>query len=115
MTYDEFLTECDSNKLSTYLEVSWSNGGTSGSCWSDELSSIGAQDPQELEGLDEILEHFVPDISFLEYKILKKGIVTTDNYSEGDWYGGCENYTKISVDTKELYEYFNEKGWLDKK
>lgn len=113
MTYEEFEEKIEDAGFPVELSVRWSNGGTAGNCWDDTMYPISPDDPKELKGLDEILQLFAPDMSFLQYKILSKGLVTTSNYSEGDYYGGSEHYTELSVNLKELYEYMNEQGWLE--
>ena len=113
MTFEKFARICYRNELpSGDFDVSWSLGGTSGSCWSDELTTISPSNPKELTEFDKLVEFWKPDMSFIQYKALKNAVVTKSTYEEGDWYGGCETYAKISCDFRKLYDYMEERGWL---
>jgi len=101
------------------LKVSWSTGGISGgSCWDD-----GSQDnhhsyttdnpPEELELLDAILNHFRPNLSFLEYKMLNSKLVEHGSYTEGEYYGNETHYATKTVELEKLYNYMKEKQWLN--
>ena len=82
---------------------SWSNGGTAGSCWDDQLSSFGGSEPEELTELDDLLEDIHPGITFLQYKRLKR-LASMNSWSEGDYYGGSEQMSQWELNTKALYD-----------
>ena len=91
---------------------SWSNGGTSGNCWDDHMSSFGGSEPEELEELDTLLLSISPNITFLQYKKLRK-LAELNTWNKGDYYGGSEEYCQLVLDTKELYDVLIELGILE--
>jgi predicted kinase len=82
---------------------SWSNGGTSGNCWDDSMSSFGGDEPQELEDLDNLLESICPSITFLQYKRIKK-LASMNIWTDYGYYGGSEQHSQWELDTKALYD-----------
>ena len=140
ITYEEFLTECKSiyssfegsgdleesyysrnwssrsNQIDEpRLYVQWSTGGVSGgSCWdsSDPQPYTSNEPPKELEILDSILEHFRPQLSFLQYRALTNNLMKYDSYGVGEYYGNSTDYSSKSVDLRSLYDYLVEKNFL---
>jgi hypothetical protein len=84
---------------------SWSLGGTSGSCWDNELRHVsGEPQPASFSEFDSLLEQVCPNISFLAYKKLYNETVTTETSGEGDYYGGYVEHACYVCDIAKLYE-----------
>lgn len=81
----------------------WCLGGTWRDCWGGS-GTVSSESPNEPEFFDELLLEICPDISHLKYKKLQRGCLTTDVYSEGDYYGGCVNYSRYMLNIPKLYE-----------
>jgi hypothetical protein len=99
------------------LFAEWYTGGMSGgNCWDDtEPSYRAAYDvkPEELTDLDQILQKIRPQTSFLEYRTLTNKLVKHGTRSESEYYGNTSEYAHTYIIIKDLYNYLNEKGWLD--
>lgn len=79
--------------MNNNFNISWSGGGTYGTCWDDDRpSEVLEDDEPEMTVLDSFLEKYfsVYDIS---YEIKIKADTHTDY--ENDWYGGqCSTHHK---------------------
>lgn len=94
---------------SGYLDsMSWTTGGTCGSCWSDELDAVSSEKPNEFTELDNLLLEIAPKLTFLEYKKIQEYCVSMKEYSESDYYGGCVYYAYWSCNLEKLYEKLKE-------
>jgi len=93
---------------------SWETGGVSGgSCWESsnpQPYSSGKTEP-EWTDLNQILEHFAPEISFLKYKMLM-GVTKVDTRTQSEYYGNCTDYNVRILPLKTIYEFLCEKGIL---
>lgn len=99
-----------------HLYVEWNTGGIEGgSCYenSDPQPYTSNEPEKELFCLDVILEHFIPNLSFLQYKALTAKLVTRGTREERHYYGNRDNYSFKQVSLKELYDYMKEKKWLE--
>jgi len=99
------------------LSVKWETGGISGgSCWdSSNPQPYSSSEPEgELTILDALLEEINPNITFIQYKNLYNKLINSDTDSVGEYYGNCTDYGIKFIRVKELYEYMDEKGWLEK-
>lgn len=109
-------------KLSKYsetkyiLRVEWSTGGMSGgNCWNDCAPTYRASDeqPAEFQLLDTILEHFKPNISFIQYKLLTQTLVEHGSRTSDEYYGNSSEYATKTIELEKLFNYMNEKQWLN--
>jgi hypothetical protein len=82
----------------------WSNGGSYGNCWNDSMGTTDADDPEEPTNLDEIIMEVCPNISYLQYKEIKKRCLTSRTWTEGDYYGGSNSYSQWDVNIENLYK-----------
>lgn len=103
------------NKHNLYMDEfgnvkgdSWCTGGTWANCWGDSGTVGPDSKPDDMRILDEILEEVAPNISFLQYKKIKGNCVTTETYSDGDYYGGTTYHQQYVLDVKYLYNYLIE-------
>lgn len=99
--------------MGNFITKSWIVGGEGGgSCWDDGTDdhhhSVKAQSEPDFVELDVILEHFVPKLSFQQYKRLDRELVKTREYSENEYYGNYYNYRMGYVCLQELYNYLRE-------
>ena len=81
----------------------WSVGGSWCNCWGDS-GTIEPDEPKEFDEFDNLLEELCPNITFLQYKKIRKECVTCEEDSERDYYGGCEYFNYWSCDMKKLYD-----------
>jgi hypothetical protein len=58
--------------------------------------------------LDTLLEKVAPNISFLQYKKITNECISTKDFSEGDYYGGCVYYSQYVLDVKSLFDILKE-------
>ncbi len=92
---------------SEFIEVRHSTGGMEGgSCWDDSEPRpyTSSDDPEELTQFDTILEHFCPNMTFIQYKNLYRDVVTTSSDTEYEYYGNSTNYNVIRCKLYDLYQ-----------
>ncbi len=103
MSKQEWLELCQKHTYSweTSFNVRWCLGGSYGNCWNDQMQHVSADDPEELESLDNFIEAEFPEISFLQYRKVQK-CVKNETTCEGDYYGGSTEYQKIEITFSDL-------------
>ena len=88
---------------------SWRSGGQSGgSCWDTgnepaRHHAISGDPEPSWTDLDNILEHFVPNITLLQFRKLDALFQITD-YSESEYYGNYTTYTVKYIKVKDLHQ-----------
>ncbi len=95
------------------LLLKWEVGGTTGgSCWGGTPEPYVSSSPEPpWTHLDDILEHFCPNITFLQFRQLERHVeLTDDGYT--DFYGNSTKYAMKVLPLESLYEFLNEKGLL---
>lgn len=99
------------------LHIEWLTGGMrGGNCWGGEpqrIESWELDNEPDFESLDEVLEHFAPQITFMEYKRLNQVVVEEDSRFEPDYYGNSSEYTIKKVELKKLYKWLVEKNFIN--
>ena len=101
--------ELHTDEHGKYKGDSWCTGGTWQDCWGGG-GNVGADSPPDgMSVLDELLEKISPNITFLQYRNLQSQCVYTEEYSDGDYYGGTTYHNQYVLDVKKLYEYLVEK------
>ena len=89
------------------LALKWCLGGTAGSCWGDK-SSVCAESEPAWTHLEDILEHFYPNITHLQFRKLER-LAKVEKCEDNDYYGG-ETWHAVKILTLEdLYEFLAEK------
>lgn len=86
---------------------SWSIGGIVCNCWGDSYT-VSEEEPVKFIQLDKLLEEKKPQLTFLQYKTIFEETVSTDVYSEGDYYGGSINYMRYKCNLEKLYKCLKE-------
>ena len=86
---------------------SWSLGDECGNCWGKKWS-ISAEEQKEFVKLDDFLIKVVPNISFLQYKIIFNHCVDKVKWHERDYYSEGTDNTCWRCDMKKLYEMLKE-------
>lgn len=99
------------------VAVQWITGGlTGGNCWQDHdetcWESMSGDPEPELTDLDTILEHFKPDISFIQYKRLYQELIERGEHRSNEYYGNYTDYAHKFIRLRRLYNYLSDKGWL---
>lgn len=87
---------------------SWSCGGTWQDCWGNGGGVSAETPPNGMRELDDLLMKICPNISFLQYKKITNDCVSTEDYSEGDWYGGSVTYNRYVFNVENLYNTLKE-------
>lgn len=90
----------------------WCTGGERGNCWDDSKTPVYCDEPEEFTALDELLEKICPSITFLHYKKILKRCVSTEESTEGEYYGGWTQYLNWVCDLRELYNMLEEFGYI---
>lgn len=96
--------------IGTIESESWCLGGTVGSCWDSELSSVSGESPVNFIEFDEYLEEISPNITFLQYRKLFDACVRIEEYGGGDYYGGGVDYAKYICNMENLHTKMKEMG-----
>ena len=91
----------------------WCTGGAYGSCWSNSLSPVSADEPLEFEELDNLLEEIAPNVTFLHYKKIRSQCVKTEESYERDYYGGGCSYLNWVCDLEKLYDLLEQQGYIE--
>ena len=85
-------------------------GATGGNCWGDEATPISIydlEDEKEFTQLDNFLEIYYPEISFLDYKkIMKKVNLKEKSYSE--YYGNYRQYKYKAIKKEDLIDVLSD-------
>ena len=90
----------------------WSGGGDWAS-WDDSSGTISPENPKDFDKLDEFLEKICPNLTFLQYKKIKRTCVDIEETNEYDYYGGCEKHFRWRCDLEKLYEILKEMNLID--
>lgn len=85
--------------LSRNFAVSWSGGGTYGSCFTDDLTEVDPDDEPEMKELKEFLLHYCPHLDYKTEDKIFYAIHESTHY-DSDYYGGSmSSYSKyISIE-----------------
>ncbi len=99
------------------LYCQWATGGISGgSCWDkgdgDPHYEMSGDPEPEFEDLDKILEHFCPNITFMQHKALYRAVVQRTSYSQNEYYGNHTDYAVKHFKVENLYNYLVSKELL---
>ena len=100
---------CDKNGINLtndrYMRSStWSLGGTWGS-YTGSSGSISPDSPlTSFEEFDNIMEDICPEINFMKYKKLYNKCISSDSYSENDYYGGSTEEAYFQCDMQLLFK-----------
>lgn len=111
--HDWNRSKCKTTKF--ILQVQWETGGWSGgNCWGGSAEPYSSrEEPAELTELDNILEKFKPDLSYIQYRNLTNSLMETNSRTQHEYYGNCTDYSYKQIDLQKLYDYMKEKGWFD--
>ena len=102
-------------RINDYLYAEWVIGGeTGGSCWGDGTDDphrpIRPEEEPNFDCFDKILLCIVPNISYLQYKVLSQAVLRTDDYTRNEYYGNYTVYGIKKVVLKDLYNKLIEMG-----
>lgn len=64
--------------------------------------------PSDFIELDEVLEKYFPNITYLQYKKLKRECIEIDDFEEHDYYTGTVYKARYCCDLKKLYQFIKE-------
>lgn len=94
------------------FQKKWRTGGMQGgSCWGpQEIYPISADPEPEMEALDDFLEKYYPNISFLQYKKFSKHIKTSHR-TQAEYYGNFYEYTMKSINFEDVYQVLVDIGF----
>ena len=86
----------------------WCTGGAYGNCWDNSMSSINPDEPCDFDELDNLLMEICPNVTFLQYKKIKKNCVSIAERYERQYYGGGIHYSHWECDLSKLYASLKE-------
>lgn len=98
---DRYLNSC-----------SWCLGGTSWD-YMGHSQSVSAEEPCDFEELDDFLLKVAPNITFLQYKKIKRECIEMKEKSSADYYSDTSD-GYYSCDMAKLYDLLNEWGYIEK-
>jgi hypothetical protein len=117
MTYEEFIEKMpvpfevgreDRREVpgSEYIEETWITGGETGSNWrGSESRPLDGEPEPEFVVLDRVLEHFCPQITFLQYKGIVRDCVRYGSDEErSGYYGERTEYSFKRIKLKKLFD-----------
>jgi len=129
--FDEFVKEVKDLKIATdpyipgdhtpgsgpAIAIYWQTGGIGGgSCWDngdeDPHYNMGSNPEPEFTDIDKVLEHFVPNITFLQYKRLLQDCIEQGETTLNDYYGNHTDYAYKVIKLEALFKYMKGIGWL---
>lgn len=85
------------------VSESWCGGGTWANCWGGE-GTVPGEPAKEFDTLDEILEEYCPNITFIQYKNLVRECTSIEDWREGDYYGGSTTNYRHVCNVEKLVE-----------
>lgn len=88
----------------------WTTGGFNRD-WNGNQYPIDPDEPLEFNEFDNLLEQICPQITFLQYKHIRKECVTIKEGHESDYYS-CYNTNYWSCDLEKLYNCLLEKNLI---
>jgi hypothetical protein len=98
---EDFFSSARSH-MSTKFNISWSGGGTYGTCWDEDgPTEMSEDDEPEMTELDSFLEKYFSDFD-ISYEIKLKADSHTDY--ENDWYGGQSSTNRKSISFYQIAE-----------
>lgn len=92
-------------EIAFYTE--WTAGGECGnSCWGRDPRPVHPDEPSTcIKEFDEFLLKCVPNIGFMQYRVLENKVLKRDTYSSGgDYYGNYYEDAYLEVPIKGLYD-----------
>lgn len=114
-SWDKFKAKYGRDYYGRELEYitsgSWTTGGTWANCWGNE-GTCAAEPEDDFETLDDILAVEFPNISYLQFKELKKKYIELEEWGDNDYYGGCEYKAQWKIKVRDLYDFLVEKGQI---
>jgi hypothetical protein len=99
----------------TVKSGSWCLGGSWADCWGNHGTVAAEAPPENFRELDEILEKIAPHITFLQYKSIYGAVVKTDEYGEGDYYGGSTSHAYRYFSMSNLYDELDKRDLITQK
>lgn len=96
------------------ISVKWITGGIrGGSCYgaseSDHYPRESDPEP-EFEDFDNLVELFVPNITYLHFKKLSKAVVQFKDSTQNDYYGNSTEYREKFSYLEDIYVFLTEQG-----
>ena len=98
------------------LLVVWETGGVSGgSCWesSNPRSYTNDTKEPELEILDEIINKFIPSLSYIQFKKLYSELINRSEFTDMEYYGNQTDYDVKYIRLVKLFNYMKEQNYLE--
>lgn len=97
------------------LVMSTNTGGVSGgSCWedSDPRPYYNSFAKREVDHLKNLLDRLDSELLYSDYRKIE-ALIKTDNHTEYEYYGNCEDYILESINIKDMWAilepYFNKR------
>jgi len=105
--HESWKNELDLSTLKGFCSEPWITGGRSGgNPWNEADRDSNAEDPKEIDLLDDFLEEYFPNITFLHYKRLMR-LVKTQTWTHDEYYGNSSNYKCSYITFEDVSEYLS--------
>lgn len=93
------------------LRASWCGGGTYGSCWSDELDEVCADEEKSLSAaINMIASNFIGYEDDISNNMFCKVLKTSD--SDTDWYGGSTITWHLMLTFDDIVSSIRDAGYV---
>lgn len=100
---DFYLTDDGTDAHNRILCKKWISGGKEGgNCWGNKPESRDPDPEPEFKALTNILIHFAPALTFLQYKQIEE-LLKYDSKSEYEYYGNYAYYDIKYIKLEDLY------------
>lgn len=110
-SYDsEQYMESAKYHMQNCFKISWCEGGTSGDCWSDELSDVNSDYEPEMTALKEFLDKYYPDTELFHQMT---GYIHYESESESDYYGGSISTGNKNISFEQLAAAITDNHYQD--
>lgn len=94
-----------------FYSKKWIVGGSWGDCWGN-TSPVTKTEPEDFDEFDSLLEEICPNITYLQYKKIKKRCVTLESLKEVGYYGSSTEYNYYECNVYRLYDILKELSLL---
>lgn len=94
-----------------FYSKKWIVGGSWEDCWGNS-SPISKTEPEDFDEFDSLLEEICPNITYLQYKKIRKRCVTLESLKEVGYYGSSTEYNYYECNVYRLYEILKELSLL---
>jgi hypothetical protein len=110
--HESWKSETDLKTFQGFYSEPWVIGGrTGGNPWGEADRDSDAEEPKEINLLDEFLEKYYPNITFLQYKRLMR-LIKNLTWTNDEYYGNSSDYKCAYITFEDISEYLSKIKWI---